>query len=182
MTNIRKIEVVNYNSAWPDEYLRAEESLRKAFDPAVLKIEHIGSTSIPGLSAKPTIDILVIVKSGTDIPSFDKHMENEGYTCRGECLDAEIPGTPGRFYYVRKRGVDHLTHVHACAEDHSQISEYLAFRDYLRIHPSRAMSYGREKVRLSIQYSHDNIGYMKGKDPLVKQLIQEAKVWACERH
>lgn len=104
-------------------------------------------------------------------------MEAAGYICRGECLDAVIPGTPGRFYYVRKRGVEHLTHVHVCATGHFQILEYLALRDYLRAHPDRAASYGQEKTSLSIRFMLDNAGYMNGKDAVVRTLIEEALHW-----
>jgi GrpB-like predicted nucleotidyltransferase (UPF0157 family) len=134
------------------------------------------------MRAKPTIDILVVVSEESDIPSFDDQMENAGYICRGEALDAVIPGTPGRFYYVRKRGVDHLTHVHVCANGHFQIGELLTLRDYLRVHPNKAENYGREKAELSERFTNDNIGYMNGKDACVNALLQEALNWHSKSH
>ena len=177
MDQKRKIEVLAYDAVWAELYEDEASLLHGIFEGASPQIHHIGSTAIPGMRAKPTVDILVVVDEATDIPSFDHRMEKEGYICRGEALDAVISGTPGRFYYVRKRGVDHLTHVHVCANGHSQIGELLALRDYLRAHPDKAENRGREKAELSERFTNDNIGYMKGKDAFVAALIQEALKW-----
>jgi len=167
----RKIEVVAYDPVWVTQYEKEATRLHEIFKGASPDVHHIGSTAVPGLKAKPTIDILVVVDPATNIPAFDNQMETEGYICRGECLDAIIPGTPGRFYYVRKRGVEHLTHINICARGHFQIAEYLALKDYLRTHPQKAKRYGRKKAALSDQFKFDNTGYMKGKDACVKALI-----------
>ena len=177
MDQKRKIEVVTYDPVWANKYEDESSLLQGIFKGVSPDIHHIGSTAVPGMRAKPTIDILVVVDQETDIPSFDLRMEKEGYICRGEALDAVIPGTPGRFYYVRKRGVDHLTHVHVCANGHFQIDELLTLRDYLREHPDKAEGYGRKKTELSERFTNDNIGYMKGKNSCVSALIQEALNW-----
>ena len=143
----RQIEVVDYDPSWPEDFEREAVALREVFGGVATKIHHVGSTSVPNLRAKPTIDILVEVSKGTDIPGFDPLMEAFGFICRGECLDAIVPGTPGRFYYVRKEGVNHLVHVHVCAESHLQINEILAFRDDLRAHPEQAESRTRRSER-----------------------------------
>lgn len=173
----RKIEVTQYDPAWVKRYEKEAAILRHIFKSASPHVHHIGSTSVPDMKAKPTIDILTVVSAETDIPFFDQPMSKEGYDCRGECLDAVIPGTPGRFYYVRKRGVEHLTHVHVCAAGHYQINEYLTFRDYLRTHPEKATLYARKKTELAARFTHDNISYMNGKGAFVNALIKEALDW-----
>lgn len=178
MNKRRKMKVVEYDPTWPAQFEREVPELHRIFGAAVLNIEHIGSTSVPGLSAKPTIDIVIEVKPPTDIPSFDVDMRAAGYDCNGEGLDQIIPGTPGRFFYVRKDGVDHVIHVHVCAQGHFQIEEYLALRSYLRANPSAAKLYGEGKLQVSIDNPYDNIGYMNGKDALVKRLVGEAQAWA----
>lgn len=113
MTATRVLKVTDYDPTWSSEFETEASLLETAFAPDILGIHHIGSTSIKGLAAKPTIDIAVEVKARTKIPDYYPAMERLGYVCRGECLDATIPGVPGRFYFVKYDGPNHLVHVHA---------------------------------------------------------------------
>ena len=173
----RLIEVVDYSAQWPVRYEHEAERLRPAFGTALVAIHHTGSTSVPGLAAKPVIDILAEVSAGTDITIFYDQMSELGYDCRGECLDAEIPGTPGRHYFSQNRDGVRYSHVHVCNVGHEQIREILTFRDYLREHPHEANRYGDLKRRQAKQFAYDNIEYMRGKDELVKDLIGSALAW-----
>ncbi len=177
----RRIEVVDYDPEWTQLYEREALDLRQVFRGALIETYHVGSTSVPGIRAKPTIDILVEVEPGTDIPAFDPLMRALKYVCRGEGLDATVPGKPGRFYYVRKDGVVHLIHVHVCATGHVEIEEILAFRDYLRAHPDVATRYGDLKTKLTDKFAYDNIGYMLGKDAFVKAVLEKALQWRSQR-
>ena len=98
----RIIEVVHYDSLWIAAFEKEAAVLNSVFGQRVVEMHHIGSTSVPGLDAKPIIDILVILDHTDDINSFDRAMEDVGYRVRGECLDATIPGTPGRFYFTKE--------------------------------------------------------------------------------
>jgi GrpB-like predicted nucleotidyltransferase (UPF0157 family) len=100
-----------------------------------------------------------------------------GYRVRGECLDAEVPGTPGRFYFSKDSGGVRTCHVHACAEGHPQIADLLAVRDFLRAHSECAAQYGALKRDLAACYRYDNVSYMRGKDAFVKALIEVARGW-----
>ena len=95
----RKIEVVPYDPSWPTAFELEREKVALAFEPILESIHHIGSTSVPGLSAKPVIDILVVVDDDATVADYDGRMSELLYTPRGECLDAG--GTPGRFYYSK---------------------------------------------------------------------------------
>jgi GrpB-like predicted nucleotidyltransferase (UPF0157 family) len=106
-------------------------------------------------------------------------MKKLGYTVRGECLDAEVPGTPGRFYFSKNSGEKRTHHVHACAVGHPEIADKLAFRDYLCAHPQRAAEYGAPKQRLALEHRHDNIGYMRGKDAHIISVLDEARRWCA---
>jgi len=173
----RIIVVTDYDAAWPLQYQAEAERLRPLFGSAVVAMHHIGSTSVPGLRAKPTIDILVEVAPGVSIEGLYPAMSGLGYDCRGECLDAAMPGTPGRHYFSRRTGAAHTHHVHVCHVGHHEVSDYLALRDYLRAHPDEAARYAELKTELTQRFSRDNLGYMRGKDQFVKELIHSARQW-----
>jgi GrpB-like predicted nucleotidyltransferase (UPF0157 family) len=173
----RTIEVVDYAPEWRAAFEEEAADLAKVFGSHLLHIHHIGSTAIPGLKAKPIVDVLVIIDDISTIDSFSAGMEKLGYRVRGECLDATIPGTPGRFYFSKDtRGV-RTHHVHVCEVGHAETEDKLAFRDYLRAHPSAATEYGALKERLAATHHHDGIGYMRGKDPFMKATLIAARRW-----
>jgi hypothetical protein len=105
----RVIEIVPYEAKWPAAFEAEAAALREVFGTRALAVEHIGSTAVPGLEAKPIIDVLVVLDSTDDLSVFSDGMNSLGYRVRGECLAAEIPGTPGRFYFSKDHG-DVRTH------------------------------------------------------------------------
>lgn len=176
----RRIEVVDYDRSWPILFDEEMRRLARVFHHTMVGIHHIGSTAVPGLAAKPTIDILIEVKDGTHIPQYYHHMRQLGYESRGECLDASIPGTPGRYYFPKVVDSHHVVHVHVCHEDHSQVEELLALRDYLRSHRKEAAKYGALKRKIAVECTDDNVEYMEGKSLLVKTLIEKAMLWRAQ--
>ena len=173
----RKIEVVAYDPHWIAEFEKESAMLAQIFGQRLLDIQHIGSTAVPNLAAKPIIDILIVLDSTGDINSFNSFMEALGYRVRGECLDAIIPGTPGRFYFTKETNGIRSHHVHIYATGHADILEKLAFRDYLRAHESVALKYAELKRRLAMDNRFDNVGYMRGKDGLVNSVLEDARRW-----
>ena len=176
---VRTIEVAQYDVAWTAAFNQEAAALSRVFGDSLAAIHHIGSTSIPGLLAKPIIDILVVLKETQTIDRFSGAMEQLGYRVRGECLDAEVPGTPGRFYFSKDTCGVRTHQVHACAVGHPEVADKLAFRDYLRAHPHRAGAYGSLKRRLALDHRHDNVGYMRGKDDFIKSVLTEARRWSA---
>lgn len=177
MSTQRVLKVTDYDPLWASEFEAEASSLQRVFEPNFLCAHHIGSTSVPGLAAKPTIDIAVEVVAGTVIPDCYPAMEHLGYVCRGECLYAPIPGVPGRFYFVKYDGPNHLVHVHAYEAGHDDLEEKLLLRDYLRSNNAAIERYGNFKKQLVQEFANDNLGYMRGKDELVTALINEARQW-----
>lgn len=173
----RIIEVVEYDPVWIAAFEKEAATLNAVFGKRAIAVHHIGSTSVSGLDAKPIIDILVVLDDTDDINSFNRSMEDVGYRVRGECLDAPIPGTPGRFYFTKETNGVRSHHVHVCANGHKEILDKLAFRDYLRAHRNKAAAYGELKRRIAAQYRFDNIGYMHAKDDFVKATLLEARRW-----
>lgn len=174
---VRTIEVVEHDPSWAAAFELEAIALSRVFGNSVVGIHHIGSTSVRGLSAKPIVDMLLVLRETLTIDRFDFAMEGLGYRVRGECLDAEVPGTPGRFYFSKDTGGVRTHHVHVCAESHPQVFDLLAMRDYLRSHPERAGQYGAVKRDLAVRHRNDNVSYMRGKDTFVKALIEEARAW-----
>src|SRR5437868_6652545 len=178
----RTIEVVEYDPAWDAAFAREARRLAGVFGDALVAVHHVGSTSIAGLHAKPIIDILVVLRETETIDRFSAPMESLGYRVRGECPDAEIPGTPGRFYFSKDTRGTRTHHLHACAVGHPDAADKLAFRDYLRAHSREAAAYGDLKRRLALEHPRDTIAYIRGKDHFVKSLLAVARQWSGVAH
>ena len=173
----RTIEVVDYMPEWGGFFDKEAALLSVIFGTQLLAIHHIGSTSIPGIKAKPIIDILVIIKDIESIEMFNDPMRELGYRPRGECLNNPIPGTPGRFYFSKDTDEARSHQVHVCQEGHADIQDKLIFRDYLRLHREEAQTYGMMKERLAAEYRCDIVGYIQGKDAFVQDTIARAYFW-----
>lgn len=133
------IRVVPYNPEWPAAYEHEAATIARILGNELVAIYHIGSTSVPGLAAKPVIDIMPTVRSIEAIDRFDASFEVLGYECMGEF------GIPGRRYY-RKGGEERTHQVHIFGRNNVRdIERHLAVRDYLRAHPATAHRYGELK-------------------------------------
>jgi GrpB-like predicted nucleotidyltransferase (UPF0157 family) len=167
----RKIEVVPYNPAWP--WLFQEEAARLAaiFGPEIVAIHHIGSTAVPGIKAKPIIDMLVEVRDIAKIDGFNATMSGLGYLPRGEY------GIAGRRYFIKGDEIYRTHHIHMYQTGHPRIAHHLDFRDYLIAYPEDAQEYSRLKEDLARRYPTDVESYMAGKDGLIKELDRRAKAW-----
>jgi GrpB-like predicted nucleotidyltransferase (UPF0157 family) len=172
----RTIEVVDQTPEWSALFEIEAVHLAVIFGTQLVAIHHIGSTAIPGIKAKPIIDILVVIKRIKTIEAFNAPMQQRGYRPRGECLDNPIPGTPGRFYFSKDTHGVRTHQVHVCQEGHADIEDKLAFRDYLRAHREEAQAYSRMKERLAAEHRYDIVGYIRGKDAFIRELIARGKL------
>ncbi|UKS57263.1 GrpB family protein [Exiguobacterium acetylicum] len=167
---MRQVIVLPYQSEWESEYAREAKRLQDVFGARLHRIHHMGSTSVPGLAAKPIIDILPVVNSLDEIEQFNESMEALGYEAKGEF------GMPGRRYF-RKGGDERTHHIHLYAVGNPEIERHLVFRDYLRAHPEEANAYGTLKEQLAATYPYDIEAYIAGKDAFVKELEHRAIAW-----
>lgn len=166
------IIVVDYNQNWSSEYQKEEDSIRSFLQGELVNSFHIGSTSVPGLKAKPIIDILLVVNDINKLDSFSTQFQDIGYEVMGEY------GIIGRRYF-RKGGDNRTHHIHAFQFDNIQeIERHLSFRDYLRQNPEICKEYGELKSKLADQYPRDIDGYGDGKDDFVKKIEKEALKWS----
>ena len=166
-----EVQVVPYDPSWPSRYRREAALLREALGDCLVESHHIGSTSVPGLWAKPIIDILPVVTAVEEADRRRAALEALGYEYLGEF------GIPGR-RYLRKGG-DHRTHqVHLFGrESRDEIRRHLAVPAYLRCHPDAARDYAQLKRRLARRFPRDIDGYCDGKDAFVKALERAALDW-----
>jgi GrpB-like predicted nucleotidyltransferase (UPF0157 family)/predicted GNAT family N-acyltransferase len=157
------IEVVPYNLQWPEMFEAEAGLIKRALGSNCITIHHIGSTSVPGLSAKPIIDMLPVVRDIQEVDRATKAMESLGYEAKGEF------GIAFRRYFQKGKGI--RTHnIHVYQEGDPEISRYLKFRDWMRSHPDDAESYARLKEELAAKFPEDIIGYCNGKDAFVASI------------
>ena len=165
------VEVVEYSAEWPEMFRREAALLKELLRDELIAVFHIGSTSVPGLPAKPIIDLLPVVADIDRLDGYAEGFVKLGYEVWGEY------GIPGRRYYS-KGGAKRTHHIHAFQYDSLlDIGRHLAFRDFLRTHESTRAEYARLKIELARQYPKDIDNYCQGKDDFVKRLEREALKW-----
>ncbi|MCU9613216.1 GrpB family protein [Caldibacillus lycopersici] len=167
---MRKVEVTQYNNDWPAKFQQEADKIGAIFGTEIIDIYHIGSTSVPGLSAKPIIDSMVVVKNLHHVDNFNNEMMAIGYEPKGE------NGIPRRRYF-QKGGDNRTHHVHIYAQGDPNIDRHLAFRDYLRTHPDALKQYGQLKEALANQFPTDIAAYIAGKEQLVLAIEKKAVAW-----
>lgn len=155
------VEVVPYNVRWPEMFAQEAARICAALGENCVAIHHIGSTSVPGLCAKPIIDMAPVVK---DILKVDAaRLENLGYEGRGEL------GMLFRRYFS-----NHVCHLHIWEEDSPEIDKHLIFRDYLIKNPDEFRRYEALKLSLAQTFPKDRASYTLSKDDLIRELLQKA--------
>jgi GrpB-like predicted nucleotidyltransferase (UPF0157 family) len=169
-----RIEIVAYDPTWPRLFVELGRELRGALGDVALRIDHIGSTSVPGLAAKPVIDIQVSVAAFDPLQAFKQPLERLGYVYR-----ADNPGRTKR--YFREPPSRRRTHLHVRRAGSFSEQWALLFRDYLRAHRDVAAEYEAVKRRLAAQFQQDRAAYTEAKVPFVWEVIRQADQWAQAR-
>jgi GrpB-like predicted nucleotidyltransferase (UPF0157 family) len=172
----REVLVVPYNNGWPKMYKKEIDKLLPVLKHEVISTHHIGSTSIPGMWAKPIIDILLEVRAISKIDKYNEAMAGLGYEPRGEL------GIPGRRYFSREEPVNVRTHhIHAFQSGNIGIERHLAFRDYMIKHQDDAQKYIDLKKELARRYPMDIDSYIAGKEAFVNEMEAKAISWYRRR-
>ncbi|HLL99758.1 MAG TPA: GrpB family protein [Pyrinomonadaceae bacterium] len=167
----KSVLLVPHRKAWKTLFEREEKLLRSALGDYAAAIEHIGSTAIPDIAAKPIIDILVGVEAG-DLSEVEKYLPplaRIGYEYRGEA------GTAGRRYFRKGTAAAVSTHHLSIAERGGEIwRRHILFRDYLRAEPEAARAYAELKKNLAIKYKERREDYTDGKTGFVEEILLKA--------
>lgn len=163
--------VQKYNPEWPSWFARIRKALEASLEGTYQAIEHVGSTSISGMVAKPIIDIDIVIASG-GFEDIREKLAQLGYIHEGDL------GITGREAFdlrddeLRSKLPPH--HLYVCAEDSEELRRHLAFRDFLRGSPQYAQQLSQLKWNLAERFGNDKEAYMEGKSALVRQITELA--------
>jgi GrpB-like predicted nucleotidyltransferase (UPF0157 family) len=174
----KPVAIADYDPRWPGKYAAERERILVAIGERALAIEHVGSTSVPGLAAKPTIDIMVGFASGAVAAECVSSLADLGYAYQPENA-WEIPD----WHYFDRTGDDgQRYHLHMVPMGGEFWQRHLAFRDYLRAHPEAAREYERLKRELAARYGSDRLGYCNAKTEFILGVERMALAWAAAKH
>ena len=158
--------ISDYDPAWPSRFVDLEARIRSALGAAALAIEHIGSTSVPQLAAKPIIDVLVVVTDVEDETTFVPPMVDAGFMLRVREARHRMFRTPGRD-----------VHIHVYSRGDQAIADYLDLRDWLRIDESDRTRYADVKRELAQRSWSDMNHYADAKSAVIQAVLGRARAW-----
>jgi len=163
----QKVTVLPYDAAWKQAFETVREQLQAALGDLALAIEHVGSTSVEGLAAKPILDIDVVIRSYDDFAAVVQRLAAIGYIHEGDLgiKDREA------FRYDNK---PHLQkhHLYVCPQDSAELNRHITFRNYLRSHPQAAAEYGAVKAEAAALYPNDIDAYIAHKAPCIAEIYK----------
>jgi GrpB-like predicted nucleotidyltransferase (UPF0157 family) len=160
------VRVVPYDGTWPALFAAEAARIGAATDTLPLRLEHVGSTSVPRLAAKPILDILAGRPPGSSTAPYVQALVGAGYVHRGE------QGIPGREFF--RRGTPRAYHLHLAELEGPVWREMLRFRDSLREDPSLAAGYAALKLELAARFARDREAYIGGKGPFIARVLRAA--------
>lgn len=165
--DMRIVKVVDYDLDWPGTFEGVRSHIWLTVQNIAQSIEHVGSTSVSGLAAKPIIDIDIVVSSEAHIPAVIERLATLGYDHLGNL------GIEGREAF---KAPTHLAshNLYACVAGGLGLKNHLAVRNYLRLNPSVAKAYGELKKRLAQQFPHDIDSYVAGKTNFLLEILRAA--------
>jgi GrpB-like predicted nucleotidyltransferase (UPF0157 family) len=169
----RRVYLLPHDKRWAEAARDHMAPVAGILGPLLVSWHHIGSTSIPGIHAKPIIDLLPLVTSVAEVDALQPAFEAAGYSWYGEF------GLPGRRYVNRDdpETGERVTNIHMYAAQDPEVERHLAFRDYLRSRPDEAAEYSRVKIACAAAHPTDIYGYMDCKDDICKRLEAKAVAW-----
>ncbi|MBU5439201.1 GrpB family protein [Tissierella sp. MSJ-40] len=160
------VEVLPYDDNWKQEFEKIRDMLKSYIGDLIVRIEHVGSTSVEGLSAKPIIDVDVVIESYDVLPQIIEKLELEGYIYEGNL------GIEGREAFRRKYDDGMMKyHLYVCPKDGKGYLEHIAFRDYLRNNEDARKEYSRLKKQLAIEYRYDIDNYCDKKTDFIRNIL-----------
>ncbi len=161
----KKIRVLPYDPQWKEDFDAIRQELSLGLGDLALRIEHVGSTSVAGLAAKPIIDIDVVIRDNTPLEAVISALEEMGYIHEG---DLGIPQREAFRYDSKPHLRQH--HLYVCPVSSRELHRHITFRDYLRNHPEDAAEYGRIKQEAATLYPEDIDKYITHKGSVIQKL------------
>lgn len=167
MTKGAAVELVPYDPDWPAAFQRIRGKLERLLAPYVVTIEHIGSTSIPGLTAKPLVDIDIILRHSDDVTPATQRLLDQNYEPRGNRYDDDV-------WAFMLRGGTPPERIYLCPPDNQTHQRRMIFRDHLRSHSDDRAAYSTLKQGLAEHYLDDGDRYTAEKRHFVDAIIEKA--------
>ncbi|HVB27334.1 MAG TPA: GrpB family protein [Mycobacteriales bacterium] len=166
------VSIVDYDPAWPRQFAEWRSRISAELGASAVRIDHVGSTAVPGLTAKPTIDVQVSVAALDDEPAYAAGLERIGLVLRSrDRLHRFFRPPPGQ-----PRSV----HVHVCAAGGAWEREHLLFRDHLRTHPLARREYAAAKREAVETWGSDRVAYGEAKSDVILDQLSDAEGWAAQ--
>ncbi|NOU86217.1 GrpB family protein [Paenibacillus sp. LMG 31460] len=159
--------VSDYDPSWVHLFEQLRGFVLPVLSDFVVTIEHVGSTSVPGLAAKPIVDIDVVVSTQLDVLTAIQRLATIGYVHEGDL------GTTGREAFIPPVDVT-WHHLYVCTMENAEYKRHLLFREYLRNHPEDARQYGDLKLELAQRFQNDRLAYTNAKGDFVREILQRA--------
>ena len=164
----REVRLVPHEEAWGENARRTIDRLRSIVGDAAIDMQHVGSSAVPDLLAKPIIDIAVGMRRPEDVLPFVPELERNGFLFRGEDVPGQLLLVRGDFEQDTR-----THHIHVVTWDGKAWRDYVRFRDLLRSDPEKAARYKARKLQLAERFPHDRKRYTAGKNELIAQLLSE---------
>jgi GrpB-like predicted nucleotidyltransferase (UPF0157 family) len=164
----KEVIVVDYDPAWPITFRRLCAHIWPTIRDVATAVEHVGSTSVPGLAAKPVIDMTIVVPNGAAMMTVIDRLAMLGYRHRGDL------GVSGREAFARPEGSPADHHLYACVAGNVALRNHLIVRDHIRTNPSAVMAYGALKKQLAARFPRDIDSYIYGKTDFILAILAEA--------
>ncbi len=169
-TEYGKVKIVKFKHSWFDGFRVEKQRIQEIFGSEFIEIEHVGSTSIMGTDAKPTIDMLAGLTSLKPNSFYEGKMSKLGYQFRPDHPVA------GRLHYARIQNDVRLFNLSLCVHRKSFWYNHILFRNYLRSHPEMVQEYCRLKHDLALRHPNDTVAYTNGKNQFIEKILNLAKL------
>lgn len=172
MTGLKRgtVKLLPHQTEWEENARHIIRLLKQLLGNTAVDIQHIGSTAIYSIQAKPIIDIAVAVHSLNDIQPYIEVLKQHHIIFRGEMV-------PGEVLFVIGNDDIRTHHIHVVRWNEKEWNNYINFRDYLNACPEKAMLYEACKQKLAVQFSDDRKSYTAGKEKVIQDLLAEARIW-----
>jgi len=167
----RTYSIKPYDPQWPFEFEKIKKLLIEMFDENIVYIEHVGSTSVPGMKAKPLIDVLMVVKDIDDCKNQSEKITSLGYKMRENVLE------DNSLLFEKFSGNEKVENIHVFTNGAPKINQFIDVRDYLRTHSERAEAYGNLKEKIQQEHPDDYFAYRPKKADFLKETVRLATEW-----
>lgn len=177
----RPYSIESYNPEWPKRFEEIHKVLTRIWGAKTLAIEHVGSTSVPGMSAKPCIDVLVVIDKLADYTDEIKAMLQEGYEQQMVDVEEDSVLRDELWFYKTASDGRKIENIHFRLSGSKSERSILLGRDYLRAHSDRVREYNKLKSELITKFPNNYFAYREGKQNFMQETQRLAEEWDRER-